>query len=144
MNADAPLVIDANVAVKWFVQEELSAEALAIAMSKRNFLAADIFPAEVANVLLTKVRAGDVTAGFASQAVQRAVGVVHLYSSPPLLPAAWEIAVRHHRTAYDALYVALALLHGCQLVTADRRLFNSLQTHYPDNLLWLGDVSPLV
>ena len=144
MNAEGPLVIDANVAVKWFVEEELSPEALTIAASGRTFFAVDIFPAEVANVLLTKVRFGDVSAIYASQAVKWALDLVQLSPSPPLLGVAWEIAVRHQRTSYDALYVALALAQGCELLTADRRLFNSLRAHYPDTLLWLGDVLPSV
>jgi predicted nucleic acid-binding protein len=40
--------------------------------------------------------------------------------------AAFDIAHRSDRTAYDSLYVALAVQLGAMLVTADDRLVNAL------------------
>jgi predicted nucleic acid-binding protein len=37
------------------------------------------------------------------------------------------IALDHSRTVYDSLYLALAESLTCQVVTADDRLFNSMQ-----------------
>lgn len=42
------------------------------------------------------------------------------YPTRPLLPRVVEL--RHNVSAYDAVYVALAELLDCELVTADRRL----------------------
>lgn len=33
----------------------------------------------------------------------------------------------YQRTVYDCLYLALAVREGCQMVTADERLYNRLQ-----------------
>jgi hypothetical protein len=44
-----------------------------------------------------------------------------------LLEAAFEIATRTGRTVYDSLYVALAVQSGCRLITADERLYNTLE-----------------
>jgi hypothetical protein len=44
---------------------------------------------------------------------------------------ALSIASRARIGVYDCLYVALAELEGCELVTADTRLLNSLQPTYP-------------
>lgn len=140
MNADSLLVVDANIGVKWFVMEEFSAQARALVASGHELLAVDIFPAEVANAFLRKVRAGDISAADALEAITRIVGLVRLASSSPHLPEAWRIATRYDRTTYDALYVSLALANGCRLVTGDRRLFNSLHRDYAEYLAWLGDM----
>jgi predicted nucleic acid-binding protein len=44
------------------------------------------------------------------------------------------------RSAYDSLYVALALDERCQLVTADRRLYDATSPIYPDTMLWIEDL----
>jgi predicted nucleic acid-binding protein len=50
------------------------------------------------------------------------------------------LAHQYIRSVYDALYVALALQEGCQLVTADGRLYNALRPVLPDTMLWVGDL----
>jgi predicted nucleic acid-binding protein len=56
--------------------------------------------------------------------------------------AAFELACRHRRGIYDALFVAVALLLGAKLVTADRRLHDALadQPGVGDALLWIEDL----
>lgn len=52
---------------------------------------------------------------------------------------AWELAQHYDRpTAYDAHYLALAEMLGCELWTADRRLINALRGALPW-VRWLGD-----
>jgi predicted nucleic acid-binding protein len=46
----------------------------------------------------------------------------------PLITAAFDIANAADRTAYDSLYVALAVALGAVVVTADDRLVNALAT----------------
>ena len=44
----------------------------------------------------------------------------------------WEIAEPHSAASvYDCLYVALAEREQCDLVTADQRLINNLQSKFP-------------
>ena len=57
-----------------------------------------------------------------------------------LTTRACDLAMNHERSAYDALYVALAVDEGCQLVTADRRLYNALAPHLPETMLWIENV----
>lgn len=47
-------------------------------------------------------------------------------SSAALLPAAWEIAVRHDRSVYDGVYLALAVALDARFVTAEGRLARGL------------------
>ncbi len=62
------------------------------------------------------------------------------YLHPPqLAERAWALAQQFKRpTAYDAFYLALAEWAGCELWTADRRLY-SVVTHDLPWVKWLGD-----
>jgi predicted nucleic acid-binding protein len=51
----------------------------------------------------------------------------HVEPAGALLPPAREIAVRHDRSVYDGVYLALALVLDAPLVTADRRLARALR-----------------
>jgi predicted nucleic acid-binding protein len=46
--------------------------------------------------------------------------------SETFLAEALELAIVTSRTVYDCQYLALAIGHDCQFVTADRRLKNAL------------------
>src|SRR5688572_25587760 len=62
------------------------------------------------------------------------------YLHPPqLAERAWMLAQQFKRpTAYDTFYLALAEWAGCELWTADRRLY-SVVTHELPWVKWLGD-----
>jgi len=73
------------------------------------------------------------------QEVNRAPLEIH--PNEPLTAAALDIAVRHNISAYDGLYLALAAGHGCQLVTADRRLYEICRaTEMAPLLVWVGEL----
>jgi predicted nucleic acid-binding protein len=56
-----------------------------------------------------------------------------------LLPQAYRIAVETGRTVYDCLYLALAQVHGCTMVTADERFYNALShTPHSNSVVWIG------
>lgn len=55
-----------------------------------------------------------------------------------LLDEAYQLAVNHRRTVYDAMYLALSLREQCQLVTADEKLLNALGSGFP-NVVWLAN-----
>jgi predicted nucleic acid-binding protein len=56
---------------------------------------------------------------------------------------AFELACRHRRGIYAALFVVVALGLGAKLITADRRLHDALAGNpaVGDALLWVGDVA---
>lgn len=59
----------------------------------------------------------------------------------PLMPLSFEVAYRTQRTVYDSLYLAVALLHECPMVTADRKLHEALKKGgFAGHLLWVADV----
>jgi predicted nucleic acid-binding protein len=136
-------VVDASVVIKWFVEETEANHARKLLGDRYELLAPDLLGPESGNILWKKVRRGELTADEA-RLICAALGKQPILISPSglVLESALEIALDTGRTVYDGCYLALAMLTACQLVTADRRLFNSLQdSRYARHLLWIADVS---
>ena len=140
------VVVDASVAVKWFLPENgeaLVSQALALldayVKEEVRFVVPDLFYVETANALWKAVRLGRVLRAFGDQAIvlltQRMFQTV---PSLKLLDKAFQIATDRGRTVDDCLYVALAVQADAQLITADERLANSLAAHFP--VKWLGAI----
>jgi predicted nucleic acid-binding protein len=76
---------------------------------------------EVAQVLRRYVQATSVTSDVARTALEDLGALdIERYEHEPLLGRVWEL--RENLTAYDALYVALAEVLACPLLTFDERL----------------------
>ena len=115
------LVVDASVALKWFVEEGDTADALRLRTIHR-LLAPDLLIAEVGNALSTKIRLGDMDADKAELAAEALLGAgLDFRSATDLLLPALQVAMRLQHPAYDCFYLALALAEKCPLVTADQR-----------------------
>jgi predicted nucleic acid-binding protein len=137
------IVVDANVAIKWFVTEPLSAQA-------RKFLdgyesdalvlhTPDLINAEVGNVVWKKHRFQGLTLDDAQQVIDEFRKLtIALTPTGELLNEAFRLAVAHGRTVYDSLYLALSLREQCPYITADERLANALRANFP-NVIWLAD-----
>ena len=134
------LVVDASVAAKWFLPEVHSDEALRLLDGPYHLLVPDLLYSEVAKTLWKRVTRNEFSE---KQAVEIIGALLNLplvsFPSRPLTAAALDIACRTGRTVYDCIYLALAALHECRLVNADRRFFNSLgKTPLESSLLWVG------
>ncbi|MBB4301759.1 putative nucleic acid-binding protein [Rhodobium orientis] len=116
-------VVDANVALKWFVPQPDSERALA-SLQRFSFLAPDLILAEVANGLWKYVRAGILT-GSLAQDILGALKDGYFLAEPvddALAADALALAVDAGHPVYDCLYVALARRRKIPFLTADRRL----------------------
>jgi len=121
------VVVDASVAVKWVIPEELSDKAEAVRSRAERLLAPDLLLAEAANALWKKMVRREITAREASQALQLVMTAgLDLRPSGPLLDQALRLARRLGHPVYDCIYVALAQAEGATLITADRRLLSRL------------------
>ena len=117
------VVVDASVAVKWFVPEDLTERATALLERPLELLAPDLLFAEAGNILWKKVTRGEIAPRDARDVLAALVRMpLSVVPSSALVEAALEIALAHHRTVYDGLYVALAVARDAVLVTADARL----------------------
>jgi predicted nucleic acid-binding protein len=127
-------VLDASVGVKWVMNEIDSAKARQLRDDFQSriheLIAPDSFPLEAAHALTKAGRRGIVTDATRLW-VELMVDSPKLFPSVPLMLRALAIARQARIGVYDCLYVALAEREGCELVTADARLINSLQPTYP-------------
>jgi predicted nucleic acid-binding protein len=122
------VVVDASVAVKWFLPEELASEARQLLAPEYQLLAPDLLWPELGNALWKKHRRREVDQRTATRLFQDLFRVpIEYHASRQLATPALELAIRHGVTVYDALYLALAVGSGCRLVTADRRLHETCQ-----------------
>lgn len=121
-------VIDASIVAKWFVPEDHSEVALGLLDGNDELVAPDLLHAEFGNILWKKQRRGELHVEQATKAFAwlRAIPI-HLHPAKSIWDLAFEIADEFGRSFYDSLYLALTVSQDCDLVTADRRLYNSLQ-----------------
>ncbi len=135
------VVIDASVAVKWFLPEIHSEAAAGILKSKQKLLAPELIWAEVANTLWKKNLRQEITFEESNGILKDFLRFpMQIYSSHAVLNAALTLAVQHKVSVYDCLYLALAMGQGCFLVTADRKFYESLhQKTIGKYLLWVED-----
>lgn len=120
------LVIDASVAVKWVVEEDGTAAALALRETAK-LMAPDLLVPECANILWKKVEREELSkdeAHLAARLLERAD--IELRPMRGLLEAATRLALDLGHPAYDCVYLALAIESDCRFVTADERFLRKL------------------
>ena len=116
------IVIDASVAVKWFVPEEGHESARALLDQHDALIAPDWLLAEVANVFWKQQRSGQITPALAQEALNILPGLLELAPIATLIHEAFEIAHMIDHPVYDCIYLALTREQGATLVTDDRGL----------------------
>ena len=122
------LIVDASVAIKWFVEEPGSDTARRLWRDEPELLAPDLIVAEVCNAAWRKVRLGQSDSGQAKQIAARLrSGVLDFRPTAPLAPRAVELALDLDHPVYDCFYLALAEAEQTELVTADLRLSGRLR-----------------
>lgn len=140
------LVVDASVGVKWQLDDEEHVDqADAI---KRAFLGKAIelivpviFAVEWANAINVAITRGRFPEEEWQEALKDLEALkVSIRNPPGLLSEGWQIARLYGRTVYDGLYIALAKVEGCEIVTGDKKLFNAVN-HHIGWVRWIGDYS---
>ncbi|MHB8836418.1 MAG: type II toxin-antitoxin system VapC family toxin [Candidatus Methylomirabilia bacterium] len=136
-------VVDASVAVKWYLPEQHGDRAARLCRSGTALEAPDLLHGEVGNALWKRVRRGELTrdeAGTIIAALSRMP--IEVYPSRLLAIAALQIACETNLTVYDSLYIATAMLTGSRLVTADRRVYQTAREAAPlkHQVLWVEDI----
>lgn len=122
-----PVVVDANVAVKWFVNDKLSPQARS-AILHYSFFAPWLILPETANALWKYVRLGVLPATDAAEAISRLSRKLEISTEASLASAALLMAGHLNHPAYDCFYLALAQQNGLPLLTADSRLASLAET----------------
>jgi predicted nucleic acid-binding protein len=116
------MIVDASVAVHWFVETEFSKAVLRF-RDRTDLAAPALVLLEVANVLYKHSRGGRLDPRHCS----RSVGILEdmlrdVVPNENVLPLAIRLALTHHHSVYHCLYLAVATERKERFVTADRRL----------------------
>jgi predicted nucleic acid-binding protein len=115
-------VVDASVAIKWFVRENLHAEATRVLDHAAHLEAPDLIVPEVVNIAWKKAIRGEIEqpqAQVIATAIRQYVPTLH--PSAGLIERALDIALALNHPVYDCLYLACAEAVDGILITADRR-----------------------
>ena len=139
------VVLDASIAFKWVIEEDHTDESRAMLVQWRGnrtrMLAPSLIMSEITNALYQRIRRGELTLNETMQllyAVQIS-GIEILGYDPSIHTRALELAHQFNlRAAYDAHYLALAERVGCDLWTADERLWNSVRAAF-GWVRWIGE-----
>ena len=144
--SDKPLVcvIDANVALKLFFVQPLSDAADALfahleADARTRFYVPDFFYAECASAFVNYVRLMKYPPDDAKKDLTELHALaLKVAPTADLALQAFNIALAHRISGYDAGYVALAAQINAPLVTADEKLVAAMKGR-PYNVNWLAD-----
>ncbi len=127
------VVIDASLALKWILPEPETEEAFAMGDRWLNegirVTGPSLLIEEATNVLHRRTLTGQISRAMAKERLVALFNVgVQIEESPNIHLHALELAQDLGLAAtYDAHYLALADLLGCDLWTADERFFNSVK-----------------
>jgi predicted nucleic acid-binding protein len=123
-----PLVVDASVALKWYVVEQESERAERLLHGSFRLHAPSLLKLELANALSENVRRQIITeaqALFAFSGADRTIGQWHATDDVVPLALEWSLALRH--PVYDLCYLALAQSVGARVVTADTAFLRKIE-----------------
>jgi predicted nucleic acid-binding protein len=129
------IVVDASVAVKWFIEELGSETAETLLTGPEKLIAPALIRVEVAAAITRKVRPGEIESKEAEEACRLWIGA--LASGVPMLSpdeenleSAIELALQIRHPLQDCIYLALARRVNGTLVTADPKFAKNARGCY--------------
>ena len=130
------LVVDASVAVKWFLAEKDSDLAARLQSFPARFVAPDWIFAECAQAFWKRIGKSEMSVGQADFALRDLRDwFADMPSAAALVPRALAIACEINHSAYDCVYLALAEREGAKVVTVDKRFLNAAKQGGRENLV---------
>jgi predicted nucleic acid-binding protein len=137
-------LVDASVAVKWFVRPATSDLANELVFQQHDLSAPDLILIEFANALRKVVRAGVMPE---AAAVTSLTMLPRFFSAmlptSQLLPEALQIAWALQHPIYDCVYLTASRQLGLPLITADAAFIAKVAgTAYAQNVVLLADWKP--
>ena len=146
MRASGQWVVDASVALKWYLRDEeflTQADGFLEAFSSglATLAAPHFIRYEIANGLIVACRQGRLTPQQLNPRLQ-SFWTLNIGPEPDeqdVLLLAVELAMQLPVAFYDSLYLALARRHGYNFVTADRQLYERSKDTVTGTV-WIGDL----
>jgi len=135
-------ILDASVAVKWYVKEEMRD----IALKLKDHFVSELIDLEAPSLILYELgnalrhHPGS-TATDCAEAVRqlRNIGLILHELDDNLIDEAATLAYKEKITFYDGVYVALAKILETKLVTADANLIDQISEENKSNLMLLKE-----
>jgi len=123
ITASTPIVVDASIAVLWFVNEPDRWGAAGLLQTASSLLSPEFMVVEMTNALWKKLRRGLIDLADVEQAVTNLLALeIEWTPSVQLIKPAARLAGELAHPVYDCLYLALAASRGASLASADERL----------------------
>lgn len=138
------VVVDASLAFKWLVKEVHTDEANNLGRLWNSqgirVAAPHLMPVELTNALHQRVVRGELTVEAATQRLASLLSSgLELHQPPPIYGRALALARQLRQGAtYDAHYLALAEMLGCDLWTADERFYRAVSP-VVGRVRWVGE-----
>ncbi len=119
------IVLDASVAVKGYLREPGSPDALELLTGTERLLAPELIRLEVAGALSRRARTGEITtaeaeARYEDWQSELATGLFALTPDRELVNEAFALSTKLKHPLPDCMYLAVAIRANATLVTADR------------------------
>lgn len=124
------LIVDASVAIKWFIEQKGAQQARALAGPEATLIAPDLILAEIANAFWKYVRARKLAIEDARLMLARApVAFTRLAPLWEVIGEALDLAATLDHPVYDCCYIVLARREAAPLAAADKRLAHTAQAY---------------
>lgn len=122
------LVLDASALAGWLMPDETGIDLQTLAAEHEVFAAPWLLWVEIRNILAVSERRGRIPAGVADQALEAIAALGIELDVTPSSSAVMALCCKHGLTAYDALYLELALRKDAVLATHDAALSRAAST----------------
>nr|MDO8099760.1 type II toxin-antitoxin system VapC family toxin [Candidatus Njordarchaeota archaeon] len=140
------VVVDASVAVKWFVTERDSNKALQLRDSyqgqKIELVAPNLIYYEVANALRFHPHYGLTEADLLDSITALRDMQIALDMTADIWLQAFDVSLSQGVSVYDAVYMAMSIVLDVKLVTGDRRLVEKLGESSRNRITLLEEIKP--
>ncbi|WP_027488108.1 type II toxin-antitoxin system VapC family toxin [Allorhizobium undicola] len=123
-------VVDASIAGAWLLpdEENLLAEQAMARMADEDAIAPDLLRHEIRSILLSAEQRGRISDDFVHSALARFRGLPLQLGGPGDDTEVVRLSRKYRLSAYDAAYLAIALLEQLPLATLDRRLADAARS----------------
>ena len=137
------IVVDASVAVKWFVPEPGEEAAQQLLKGAEPLVAPGLIRLEVGSAVLRCFRDGRIKEDKAHTAIEDwekllADGIMQRVDDNELFKKAVDLSFACRHKLADCFYLAVATMFNAQLITADRPLIERGKAIYPNITLLVG------
>lgn len=140
------VIVDASVAIKWFLLERYSRDADRWLEEKYKFTVPDFIVIEISNVLWKKRFIGELERDECFEIdsnLQKIISTIE--SSRKYLPDALEKSLVLNHPVYDCVYLAMAVAYNTIELTADRQFYERVKnSKWANHILWIEDDSQAV